>query len=257
MSSSLPLSGRAALVTGATGGLGVELARRLAADGAAVVVNHHDDRSAGAAADLVARIEADGCEALALQADVGEEDAVAAMVERAVARFGPVTLLINNAATAVAESHAWHEWEVAEWDAVTRTNVTAGFIVARALRASLAEDGGSIVNVSSIRAITGKPGNLPYTASKAAQIGFTRALARELGPLGVRVNALLVGAILTAAEARYGSREETDAEVLAAQALKRRGLPADVAGAVAFLCRGEAAFITGQTLAVDGGWVLD
>jgi 3-oxoacyl-[acyl-carrier protein] reductase len=235
----------------------VELARRLAADGAAVVVNHHDERSAGAAADLVARIEADGGEALALQADVGAEDAVTAMAEQAVARFGPVTLLVNNAATAVAESRAWHEWEAADWDTVTRTNVTAGFLVARALRASFDPRGGSIVNISSIRAITGKPGNLPYTATKAAQIGFTRALARELGPLGVRVNALLVGAILTAGEGRYGSLEEVDAEVLAAQALNRRGLPADVAGVVAFLCGEEAAFITGQTLAVDGGWVLD
>ena len=105
--------------------------------------------------------------------------------------------------------------------------------------------------------LTGKPGNLHYTASKAAQLGFTRALARELGPLGVRVNALLVGAIKTPDEAELRRpRTDVDARVLGLQALQRRGTPVDVAGVVSFLCGDDASFVTGQSLVVDGGWVL-
>jgi 3-oxoacyl-[acyl-carrier protein] reductase len=204
----------------------------------------------------VRRISTAGGRAIAVEADVGDERAVAAMVATAREAFGDVELLVNNAAASVAADRPWDELTVAEWDRVLRANVTAGFIIARALLLCFSERGGSIVNLSSIRVLTGKPGNLHYTASKAAQIGFTRALARELGPLGVRVNALLVGAIKTPEELRYGRQEELDAQVFELQALRRRGMPADVAGVVSFLCGDDASFITGQSLVVDGGWVL-
>jgi len=254
--SEAPLAGRAAIVTGAARNIGAAIAERLAADGAAVVVNHRSGDSRDDAETVVRRISAAGGRAIAVEADVGDERAVAAMVATAREALGEVELLVNNAAASVTADRPWDELTVAEWDHVLRANATAGFILARALLPCLADHGGSIVNVSSIRVRTGKPGNLHYTASKAAQIGFTRALARELGSLGVRVNALLVGAIHTPDEVRYGAQEEIDARVLGLQALQRRGMPADVAGVVSFLCGDDAGFITGQSLIVDGGWVL-
>jgi 3-oxoacyl-[acyl-carrier protein] reductase len=252
-----PLAGRVAIVTGAARNIGAAIAERLAADGASVVVNHRSADSRDDAEAVVRRISTAGGRAIAVEADVGDERAVAAMVATAREAFGDVELLVNNAAASVTADRPWDELTVDEWDRVLRANVTAGFVVARALLPCFSERGGSIVNISSIRALTGKTGNLHYTASKAAQLGFTRALARELGPLAVRVNALLVGAIKTPDEARYGAQEAIDAEVLGLQALQHRGMPADVAGVVAFLCNDAASFITGQSLVVDGGWVLD
>ena len=254
--SEAPLAGRAAIVTGAARNIGAAIAERLAADGALVVVNHRSADSRDDAEAVVRRIEAAGGAAMPFEADVGDEQAVARMVDAAVAAFGPVELLVNNAAASVSAARPWDELTVAEWDHVLRANVTAGFIMARALQPCFSERGGSIVAISSIRVLTGKTGNLHYTASKAAQVGFTRALARELGPLGVRVNALLVGAIKTPDELRYGPQDVLDAEVFRLQALQRRGMPADVAGVVSFLCGDDASFVTGQSLVVDGGWVL-
>ncbi|MBB4662414.1 SDR family NAD(P)-dependent oxidoreductase [Conexibacter arvalis] len=250
------MDGRVALVTGAARNIGAEIALRLAADGAAVAVNHRGADSAGAAGEVVRRIEAAGGAALAIEADVGDERAVERMAAAASDALGPVDLLVNNAAASVTAERPWLQLTADDWDRVLRTNVTACFLTAKALLPSLAAHRGSIVNISSIRAVTGKPGNLHYAASKAAQIGFTRALARELGPQGVRVNTLLVGAITTPDEARYGDQAEVDEQVLAVQALQRRGMPSDVAGVVSFLCQEAAGFITGQSLVVDGGWVL-
>jgi 3-oxoacyl-[acyl-carrier protein] reductase len=116
--------------------------------------------------------------------------------------------------------------------------------------------GGSVVNISSVRVLLGRAGILDYTTSKAAQIGFTRALSREVGAIGIRVNAVIVGAIETPDEAVYGDPAELADHLGSVQALPRRGIPSDVGGAVAFLCRDEASFITGQSLVVDGGWAM-
>jgi 3-oxoacyl-[acyl-carrier protein] reductase len=251
------LDGRVAIVTGAARNIGAAIAASLASDGAATVINYRSETSGPDAESLAERIRAAGGRAAAFRADVTNESDVAALVAAARDAFGPPDVLVNNAAVSITPDRSWNEVSVDEWDATLRANVTAGFLCAREVLPAMRErGGGSVVNISSVRVLLGRTGILHYTTSKAAQIGFTRALAREVGPIGIRVNALIVGAIETPAEAAYGDSDELAAYLAAVQALPRRGVPSDVGGVVAFLCRDEASFITGQSLVVDGGWAM-
>lgn len=252
------LGGRVALVTGAARNIGAAVAIRLAADGAAVAVNYRAAASQRDAESVVERIRATGGSAIALQANVAVEAEVASMVEQIGATLGPADILVNNAATSVASDVAWTEITADEWDRVMRVNVTGAFLCTRALHPAMRAAGrGDVVNISSARALIGRAGNAHYTASKAALIGLTRTLARELGPDGIRVNTLVVGAIVTPDEAAYGTPETVDALVIEQQCLKRRGQPEDVAAAVAFLVSPDGGFITGQSIVVDGGSVMN
>lgn len=252
-----PLRGRVAIVTGAGRNIGAAVAMRLAAAGAAVAVNYPDEQSGAEAARVVARIAGAGGRAMATRADVSQEAEIQAMVAETIAAFGHPDILINNAAISVAAQAPWSELTGEAWDHVLRVNVTGAYLCARALYRSMrARGGGHIVNLSSVTALLGRTGNLHYVTSKAALIGFTRALAREVGGENIRVNALILGAIRTPDEAVYGSQEEVDAQVLPLQSLKRRGDPADVGGAISFLVSADADFITGQCITVDGGWVM-
>jgi 3-oxoacyl-[acyl-carrier protein] reductase len=251
------LAGRVALVTGAARNIGAAVAERLAAEGAAVAVNHRAADSAADAEAVVARIRAAGGAAAAFAADVGSEDEVEAMFAAIERELGPIDVVVNNAATSVAADRPWHELTAADWERVQRTNVTGAFLCARAAYPAMRAAGrGDVVSMSSVRALLGLPGNLHYTTTKAALIGFTRALAREVGGENIRVNALIVGAIRTQDEAVYGPPAEIDARVLGLQSLKRRGLPQDVAAVTAFLVGPDAGFVTGQCITVDGGWVM-
>lgn len=251
------LAGRVAIVTGASRNIGAAVAERLAADGAAVAVNYSRPESEHGAAEVAAAIERAGGSALAVRADLRDERQIAEMVETVRRELGPPEIVVNNAAASVTGSFAWETLTAEQWDEVLRVNVTGTFLCSRAALPSMREIGrGVIVNMSSVRARLGRPGLLHYTTSKAALIGFTRALAREVGDQNIRVNALIVGAIKTPDEGDYGDQEELDRFLFAEQALERRGLPSDIGDATAYLCSDEAGFITGQAITVDGGWVM-
>jgi len=204
--------------------------------------------------ETVAAIGAAGGEALAIEADVADPEQIELVAARAEEAFGGADILVNNAA--IYPLGPWHEADAAEWDAVFATNVRGCFLLARAVRPQmLARGGGSIVNVASVTFYRGEAGLLSYVASKGAVIGFTRSLAREAGPEGIRVNAVAPGAFPTAATAIHADQEALWEGVLAAQSIKRRGEVEDVARAIAFFAGDDSGFVSGQTLLVDGGWM--
>ena len=251
------LRGRVAVVTGANRNIGAAIARRLGAAGAAVVVNHPDEPSRKEAEEVAGSIENTGGQAGAVQADVSDPGQVQKMVEAARRLFGRPDILVNNAAVEVASQSPWYSLAPQAWDRVLAVNVTGAFLCAQAVYEDMRSRGrGDIVSLSSITALLGRSGNLHYVTSKSALIGFTRALAREVGGENIRANSIIVGAIQTPQEIAYGEPDVISAELLPLQCLKRRGQPDDIAEVVAFLVSDDAGFITGQSLVVDGGWVM-
>ena len=238
-------------MTGAGTGLGRATAQALAREGAWVVVAGLGPEDLEETRRL---IEAAGGAAVAVEADMGDEAAVLRLAETARTSFGGTDVLVNNAA--IYPSHPWHEADAAEWDRVMAVNVRGAFLAAKAVRPQMLErGGGSIVNIASVTFYEGTALLLSYVASKGAVIGFTRALAREAGPEGIRVNAVAPGAFPTAATAFWEDQEALWAGVLEAQSIKRQGRPEDVADAVCFFASDRSSFVTGQTLLVDGGWM--
>jgi 3-oxoacyl-[acyl-carrier protein] reductase len=255
--STLRLAGEVALVTGAARNIGAATAIRLAAEGAAVAVHYHRDAGRSDADAVVAQIAAAGGTAMAVSADIGDETAVTAMVAAVKGGLGGPTILINNAAASVTGAAPWTAISPEQWDDVLRANLTGAMLCARAVHPFMQARGhGRIVNMGSVRSPLGRPGNIHYTASKSALEGMGRVLAREVGAQSITVNTIIVGAIRTPAETEYGDPAEVDRMLLDLQAIKRRGVPEDIAGVVAFLCSADAGFITGQTITVDGGWVM-
>lgn len=248
----LDLTGKTAIVTGGGTGLGRAIVGALAGAGANVVVAG----PAGTPIEAVAReVDAAGRRAIVVPTDVRDRAGVDAMVARAVDAFGGVDILVNNAA--IYPSRPWHEIPEDEWDDVLAVNLKGAFLCAKAVYPSMkARGGGRIVNIASITFFTGLPLLLHYVSSKGGLIGFTRALAREVGPDNITVNSVSPGAFPTAAEEIHPDPEGYNRYVLAQQCLKRRGHPDDIGRAVLFLAGDAASFITGQTLEVDGGWAL-
>ena len=247
----MSVAGKTAIVTGAATGIGAATARLLAARGARVVAAGLQPEELR---ETVVAIEAEGGEALAVDADVSDPGQIEAVAARAQEAFGGTDILVNNAA--IYPLGPWYEADAAEWDAVFATNVRGYFLLAKAVRPQmLARGGGAIVNVASVTFYWGEAGLVSYVASKGAVIGFTRSLAREAGPEGIRVNAVAPGAFPTAATAIHADQDALWEGVLAAQSIKRRGEVEDVARAIAFFAGEDSRFVTGQTLLVDGGWM--
>jgi 3-oxoacyl-[acyl-carrier protein] reductase len=249
----MSVGGKTAVVTGAASGLGRATALGLGRAGAAVVAAGLEPEGLD---ETVALIEEDGGGAVAVPTNVADGAEVESMAARAAEAFGGADILVNNAA--IYPSGPWHESAASEWDRVFAVNVRGYFLCAKALRGQMLErGGGSIVNISSITFFMGAGGFLGYVTSKGAVVGFTRALAREAGPEGIRVNCIAPGAFPTRAEEIPGrDLEEYERDVLAGQAIKRRGRPEDIANAVLFFASDQSSFITGQTLLVDGGWYM-
>lgn len=246
-----------AVVTGGNRNIGAAIAAGLAEAGFAVAINYKSSRYRDEAETVASAINREGGVAATFEADISSSDAVKVAFEGIAANLGKPEVLINNAAASVASNVPWDEIGEESWDSVMATNLKGVFLCARAASTFMQELGkGSIVNISTIRVPLGKAGNLHYTTSKAGILGFTRTLARELGPHNIRVNSLILGAIQTSDERAYGSVEEVDSAMIAEQSLKRRGLPSDVADAAVFLSTSTSSFITGQSLTVDGGWAM-
>lgn len=245
------LEHKAAVVTGASRGIGRAIALELARRGARVVVNYH--RNAEAAAEVVAAIEAASGQAIAVRADVGDFEQAAGLIRAATDAFGQVDILVNNAGTTRDQLLMLMKEE--DWDTVLRTNLKSVFNCCKAAaRPMVRRRQGRIVNVTSISGIAGQGGQTNYAASKAGIIGFTKSLAKELGSRNVTVNCVAPGFIPT--DLTAGLPEELKQRAIEATPLKRMGQPEEVAYAVAFLASDEASFITGETLTVDGGLVM-
>ncbi len=240
------------MVTGGGGGLGTAICSRLSSEGAAVAVVEQELEKAERVADAIV---ANGGRALAVEADVSDKGSVEAMAERVTDELGSLDVLVNNAA--IYPRRAWTEIEEEEWDRVMSVNLKGYFLCARAAFPHMKERGwGRIVNVSSITFFIGWTLLLDYVTSKGGIVGFTRTLARETGPDGVTVNAIAPGAFPTDAERIHPNPDEYSRWVLEQQSVKRRGAPEDIGNLVAFLASDNASFITGQTIGIDGGWMM-
>jgi NAD(P)-dependent dehydrogenase (short-subunit alcohol dehydrogenase family) len=248
------LKSHTALVTGATGGLGAAIARRLAAEGAAVILAHLDCWDAAGA--LAEEITAEGGTARSVEADLRDLDAVRDLCQQAHSRLGPVDILVSNAGAYPRTSWAGTTPNV--WDDMLATNLTSHYLLAHELTAGMAALGwGRIITIGSVLATAGRHDLSAYISAKAGLEGLTRALARELGPVGITANCVAPGSISVPAEAAVvPDADAMTTRQLARQCVQRRGQPSDVAAAVAFLATPDAGFITGQTLRVDGGWIL-
>jgi NAD(P)-dependent dehydrogenase (short-subunit alcohol dehydrogenase family) len=245
------LRGRVAVVTGAGQGLGRAFAHAFAAAGAVPVIAEVDDAKA---ARVEAEITALQRRALAVRCDVAEPDSVAAMAKRVLGEFGRIDILVNNAAIfSTLAMRPFDQIPLAEWERVLRVNVTGVFLCCGAVVPVMREaKWGRIINMSSGAVTLGRPNYLHYIASKSALIGMTNSMARELGGFGITVNAIMPGPVFTEVPRATVTPEQKE-RLVAAQCIQRPQTPDDLLGTVLFLASEASAFVTGQSITVDGG----
>ena len=247
----MQIEGKVAFVTGASRGIGRAIALTLAEAGADVAVNYAGN--AAAAEEVAAEIRKMGRRALILQGDVSQTEAAAAMLDAVVAEFGRCDILVNNAG--ITRDGLLMRMKEEDWDAVLNTNLKGVFNCTKAaLKYMMKQRSGKIVNIASVVGIMGNAGQANYAAAKAGCIGFTKSVAKEVASRGITVNAVAPGLIAT--DMTSVLPDKVIEEMAAGIPLKRAGQPVDVAKAVLFLVSDDAAYITSQTLNVDGGMVM-
>ena len=245
------LEGKAALVTGASRGIGREIALELARQGANVAVNFAGNEAK--ANEVVDEIKALGRDALAIKCDVSKTEEVSSMVKETIERFGSLDILVNNAG--ITRDNLLMRMKDEEWDDVININLKGVFLCTKAVtRQMMKQRNGRIINIASIVGVSGNPGQANYVAAKAGVIGLTKTAAKELAARNITVNAIAPGFITTDMTDKL--TEEIKTEMLKQIPLARFGEPKDIAKAAAFLASSDSAYMTGQTLHIDGGMVM-
>ena len=238
-----------ALITGSSRGIGAGIARRFAREGYRVAIHYREREDA--ARELFRALAAEGCTVMLVQGDLTSEEEAKAVAERVRAELGQIDILVNNAGIALP-TQLVTDTSLADWNRVLQTNVSSMFLMTNAvLPGMISQRRGAIVNISSMWGVTGGSCEVAYSTSKAAVIGYTKALAKEVAPSGVRVNCIAPGFVLTDMTREFP--QSVIADICEETPLLRAGTPEDIAAAALFFASEESAFITGQVLSVDGG----
>jgi 3-oxoacyl-[acyl-carrier protein] reductase len=247
----MKLIGKTALVTGASRGIGREIALELARQGADVIVNYAG--SEAKAYEVVEEIKGLGREAIAIQCDVSNNESVTDMVKATIDHFGKIDILVNNAG--ITRDNLLMRMKENEWDDVMNINLKGVFLCTKAVtRQMMKQRNGRIINISSVVGVSGNPGQANYVAAKAGVIGLTKTSAKELASRGITVNAIAPGFITT--EMTDQLTEDIQNEMLKMIPLAQFGEPKDIAHSVVFLASDDSRYITGQTIHVNGGMVM-
>lgn len=255
MSNPYDVTGKVALVTGASSGIGAATARMLAANGASVAINFHQNKAG--AEKVCDEIVSAGGKAIFVQADVAKESEVDALIKHAVAELGPIDVLVNNAGSLIERLRILELTEE-RWDEVIDLNLKSAYLCCRAVAAAMIErKTGAIVNVSSIAGRTGGAlGSIHYSTAKGGLITFTKGLAKELAPFGVRVNAVSPGVIDTHYHEQFSTPEMMKGYVSGIP-LGRVGTPEEVAAVICFLASDASGYLAGETIEINGGMFMD
>lgn len=247
----MKLEGKVALVTGASRGIGKEIALHLARNGANIVVNYAGNKQL--AEQVVKQIKDLGRRAFAVQCNVANSECVTQMVKKTIERLGSLDILVNNAG--ITKDNLLMRLKEEDWDDVININLKGVFLCTKAVsRQMMRQRSGKIINISSVVGISGNPGQANYVAAKAGVIGLTKTAAKELAPRGITVNAVAPGFITT--DMTDELTEDVKNEMLKMIPLARFGEPEDIANTVVFLASDESNYITGQTIQIDGGMLM-